>query len=177
MTQAADCVERMSQFISGAPVPSSTDKVSQAIEQAAPLPDSDLTLIDELPHAPGLLAQAPDELRERLAAAFGLQAVYRQDTRQATIVLTITDTTPGIINAIAADPRVDDDTNRPPSGPATSNDTSVDVTQSPITPETADKAAGDVFRRAAEDLRVTRPTFTAARGRGRTEVCGRGSTG
>jgi len=31
----------------------------QAIEQAAPLPDSDLTLIDELPYAPGLLAHAP----------------------------------------------------------------------------------------------------------------------
>src|SRR5690242_3343074 len=101
----------------------------QAIADAAPLPDSDLTLIDELPYAPGLLTHAPDELRERLAAAFGLQAVYRQDTRQATIILTITDTTPGIINAIAADPRVDDDTTQPPSGPATSNDTSVDVTQ------------------------------------------------
>ena len=45
----------------------------QAITDAAPLPDSDLTLINELPHAPGLLAQAPDDLRERLAAAFGMQ--------------------------------------------------------------------------------------------------------
>jgi hypothetical protein len=41
-----------------------------------------------------LLAEAPDDLRERLATAFGLQAIYRPDTRQATIVLTITDTTP-----------------------------------------------------------------------------------
>ena len=107
-----------------------------AIEQAAPLPDSDLTLADELPYAPGLLACAPDDLRERLAAAFGMQAVYRQDTRQATIVLTITDTTPGIIDAILADPRVDHDTD----SPTTSNDTSADVTQSPIAPETADTA-------------------------------------
>jgi hypothetical protein len=72
----------------------------QAIEEAAPLPDRDLSLIDELPYAPGLLAHPPDDLRERLAAAFGLQAIYRRDTRQATIVLTITDT----INAILADP-------------------------------------------------------------------------
>jgi hypothetical protein len=69
------------------------------------MPDSDLTLIDELPYAPGLLTHAPDELRERLAAAFGLQAIYRHGTRQATIVLTITDTTPATINAILADPR------------------------------------------------------------------------
>jgi hypothetical protein len=105
----------------------------QAIEQTAPLPDSDLSLIDELPYAPGLLAQAPDDLRERLAAAFGMQAVYRQDTRQATLVLTITDTTPAIINAILADPRIDDDTaattpQNQTSSPAISPDASVDVT-------------------------------------------------
>jgi hypothetical protein len=96
----------------------------QAIEDAAPLPDSDLPLIDELPHAPGLLAHAPDDLRELLAAAFGLQAIYRHDTRQATIVLTITDATPATINAILADPRTDNDT-------ATSamRDTSVDVSR------------------------------------------------
>ena len=103
----------------------------QAIADAAPLPDSDLTLIDELPYAPGLLAHAPDDLRERLAAAFGMQAVYRQDTRQATIVLTITDTTPGIIAALLTDPRIDHDTATTPEtetgNPATSPDTSVDV--------------------------------------------------
>ena len=110
----------------------------QAIEEAAPLPDSDLTLIDELPYAPGLLAKAPDDLRERLAAAFGMQAVYRQDTRQATIVLTITDTTPGIIDAILTDPRIDDDTAAPGpslvdrSRPATSGNTSVDVSDTAI---------------------------------------------
>jgi hypothetical protein len=99
-------------------------------------PDSDLTLIDELPYAPGLLAQAPDDLRERLAAAFGMQAVYRQDTRQATIVLAITDTTPAIIDAIRADPRIDHDTDNPPA----SHDTSVDVTRSPITTQTDEES-------------------------------------
>ena len=110
----------------------------QAIQDAAPLPDSDLTLIDELPYAPGLLAQAPDDLRERLAAAFGLQAIYRPDTRQATIVLTITDTTPGTIAALLTDPRIDDDTatNRPPqtepASPPTSGNASVDVSDTAI---------------------------------------------
>ena len=99
----------------------------RAIEDAAPLPDSDLTLIDELPYAPGLLTHAPDDLRERLAAAFGLQAIYRHDTRQATLVLTITDTTPATINAILADPRIDHDT-------ATSavRDTPVDVSRTAL---------------------------------------------
>jgi site-specific DNA recombinase len=103
------------------------------IEAAAPLPDSDLSLIDELPYAPGLLAQAPDDLRERLAAAFGMHAVYRQDTRQATLVLTVTDTTPAIIDAILADPRIDHDTatmtRAGTRNPATSPDTSADVTR------------------------------------------------
>ena len=62
-----------------------------------------------------------------------MQAIYRQDTRQATIVLTITDTTPGIIDAILTDPRIDHDTatTRPsqtePASPVTSENTSVDV--------------------------------------------------
>jgi hypothetical protein len=107
----------------------------RAIEDAAPLPDSDLTLIDELPYAPGLLAQAPDDLRERLAAAFGMQAIYRPDTRQATLILTITDATPDTLNAIRADPRVSASTAAPPTGPpgpATSPDTSADVPRAAI---------------------------------------------
>ncbi len=109
----------------------------QAIEDAAPLPASDLTLINELPYAPGLLAHAPDDLRERLAAAFAMQAIYRQDTRQATIVLTLTDTTPAIIAAILTDPRIDHDTaatQYPQTGPASPPTrecgTSVDVPHS-----------------------------------------------
>jgi len=71
-----------------------------------------------------------------------MQAVYRQDTRQATLVLTITDTTPAIIAAILADPRIDHDTaaTRPPRAepvtPATSENTSVDVSHTAIRPET-----------------------------------------
>ena len=53
-------------------------------------------------------------------AAFGMQAIYRQDTRQATIVLTLTDTTPAIIAAILTDPRIDHGTaatQHPQTGP------------------------------------------------------------
>ncbi len=49
-------------------------------------------------------------MREAIAAAFDLQATYRPDRRQATVILTITDATPGIITALTADPRTDSDT-------------------------------------------------------------------
>jgi hypothetical protein len=40
---------------------------------------------------------------------FDIQCVYRPEIRQATVVVTITDATPGIIDALLADPRTDDD--------------------------------------------------------------------
>jgi len=102
----------------------------QAITDAPALTGTDLALIDELPHAIGLLDRAPDDLREQLAAAFTLHAVYRPDTRQATVALTITDTTPATINAIAADPRINHNPATP--SPATSQNTSADVSRSPM---------------------------------------------
>jgi len=90
-----------------------------AIEAAPPITDNDLTLIDELPHALGLLAQAPAPIRETIAAAFDIQCVYRPDQKQATVIATITDATPGIITALLTDPRTDPrtdhDSNAPPS--------------------------------------------------------------
>ena len=79
------------------------------------------------PYASGLLAEAPDDLRERLAAALGLQVVYRHDTRQATVVLTLTDATPGTINAILADLRTDHDT-----ATGAVRDTPVDVSRTAL---------------------------------------------
>jgi site-specific DNA recombinase len=67
-------------------------------------------LLDELPYAPGLLADAPATIREALYAAFDIQCLYRHDARQVTIWATITDTTPAIIAALTADPRTDSDT-------------------------------------------------------------------
>jgi hypothetical protein len=52
-------------------------------------------------------------MRELLAAAFDMQCVYRPDSRQATVTLTITDATPGLITALLADPRTDHDTATP----------------------------------------------------------------
>jgi hypothetical protein len=48
-------------------------------------------------------------LQEIIAAAFDIQCVYRPEIKQATVVVTITDTTPGIITALTADPRTDHD--------------------------------------------------------------------
>lgn len=51
----------------------------------------------------------PRPLQEVIAAAFDIQCVYRPEINQATVVLTITETTPGIIMALTADPRTSDD--------------------------------------------------------------------
>ena len=96
---------------------------------------NDPALLDELPYAPGLLAQAPDALRETLYAAFDIQCLYRQDASQVTIWATITDTTPGIIAALTADPRTDSDTDATTPAPATF----ADLRAAAMTPETADK--------------------------------------
>ena len=71
---------------------------------AGPAPAvNDPTLLDELPYAPGLFAEAQDTVREALYAAFDIQCLYRQDAGQVTIWATITDTTPGIITALTTD--------------------------------------------------------------------------
>uniref|UniRef100_UPI0026144134 hypothetical protein n=1 Tax=Trebonia sp. TaxID=2767075 RepID=UPI0026144134 len=46
-------------------------------------------------------------------AAFQVHALYRAEPRQATITATITDQTPGIIQALLDDPRTDHDTADP----------------------------------------------------------------
>ena len=85
---------------------------------AGPAPAvNDPTLLDELPYAPGLLAEAPDAIREALYAAFDIQCLYRQDAGQVTIWATITDATPGIITALTTDPRTDTDTAASTSAP------------------------------------------------------------
>jgi hypothetical protein len=76
--------------------------------------DNDPALIGELPYAPGFLASAPDTVKESLYAALGIQCVYRPGKKQVTIRATITNSTPGIVAALLADPRTDsDNTNEP----------------------------------------------------------------
>ncbi|HEX8006268.1 MAG TPA: hypothetical protein VF482_07555 [Trebonia sp.] len=94
-----------------------------------------LTLIDELPYAPGMLAHAPARIRETVAAAFDIQCVYRPDHKQATVVLTITDATPGIITALLTDPRTDSDT-----AAGTTPATFADIPDGAIATETAIKS-------------------------------------
>jgi hypothetical protein len=69
--------------------------------------DNDPALIEQLPYAPGFLLQAPDHVREALYATLNLQCTFRGDKQQVTIRATITDTTPGIVAALIADPRTD----------------------------------------------------------------------
>jgi hypothetical protein len=63
---------------------------------------TDADLIVQLPYAPALLIEAPDEIREALCAAFEVHCTYRADQDQMTIRATITDSTPGIVAALAA---------------------------------------------------------------------------
>jgi site-specific DNA recombinase len=83
---------------------------------------SDAALITELPYAVGILNQAPDEVREALYAALDIHATYRADKNQVTIRATITDTTPGIVTALLADPRTGGDS--PGKAPAPHDDMS-----------------------------------------------------
>jgi hypothetical protein len=84
-------------------------------------PANDPTLLDELPYLPGILAKAPDAVKEKLLAALDVQCLYRKKQHQATIFVTITDTTPATLAALLADPRTDDNEPGPqPADPAPS---------------------------------------------------------
>ena len=76
-------------------------------------------------------------LQELIAAAFDIQCVYRPEIKQAIIVLTITDTTPGIIDAILTDPRTDHG-----SDAATSTAAFGDMAHAARAAENRDKSAG-----------------------------------
>ena len=76
--------------------------------QASTVTDADL--IAQLPYAPALLIEAPDEIREALCAALEVHCVYRADQGHVTIRATITDSTPGIVAALLAVLAAGDDT-------------------------------------------------------------------
>jgi hypothetical protein len=92
--------------------------------------------INSLPHALGLFAAAPDHIEQQLLAALDMHAIYRRDLRQATIVLTLTDTT---VARLAADPhrqrhrsRRTRHSRRGRRHPATSGNACADVTPAAI---------------------------------------------
>jgi hypothetical protein len=68
--------------------------------QASTVTDADL--IAQLPYAPALLIEVPDEIREALCAALEVHCTYRADQGQVTIRATITDSTPRIVAALLA---------------------------------------------------------------------------
>jgi len=83
--------------------------------QASTVTDADL--IAQLPYAPALLIESPDEIREALCAAMEIHCTYRADQGQMTIRATITDSTPDIVAAlVAALAAHTDAANRPPDG-------------------------------------------------------------
>jgi hypothetical protein len=86
-------------------------------------------------------------MRELIAAAFDMQAFYRPDTKQATVVLTITDATPGIITALLADSRTDHDT------AATSPNTFADIPDSVMARETQSSGRVSLRRRLFRRMR------------------------
>jgi hypothetical protein len=83
--------------------------------QATAIPDNDPTLLDELPTAAGVLPQAPARIKQALFTAFDIYALYNKETDQVTIRASLTQDTPGIIAALLADPRTDDDTGQHPT--------------------------------------------------------------
>ena len=96
--------------------------------------ENDPALIEQLPYAPGFLLRAPDHVREALYAALNLHCTFRGDKQQVTIRATITDTTPGIVAALIADPRTDAGSPKRSPGPLD------DPNNSAITTETGNKA-------------------------------------
>jgi hypothetical protein len=90
--------------------------------QAQAATDSDTALITQLPYVAGILNQAPEEIREALYAALDVHCTYRADKNQVTIRATITDSTPGIVAALLADPRTGGGTpNMTPAQPGEMN--------------------------------------------------------
>ena len=87
------------------------------------------------PTPPACSAEAPATIREALYAAFDIQCLYRHDAGQVTIWATITDTTPGIITALTADPRTDTDTAASTPAPTLF----ADLQAAAITPDTRNR--------------------------------------
>jgi hypothetical protein len=65
-----------------------------------------------------VLAHAPDRIKQALLTAFDTYALYNRETDQVTIRAVLTQDAPGIIAALLADPRTDDDTSQHATPPA-----------------------------------------------------------
>ena len=106
-------------------------ETSLATLQAAVPHDTDPALLDTLPTAAGILADAPGRIKAALLAAFNVSALYDRDTHQVTIRASFTEDTPQTVAALLTDPRTDDDTWHPhPTPPADHTPAQENVSQS-----------------------------------------------
>jgi len=96
---------------------SRTETSLTALEAAIPH-DTDPALLDTLPIAAGILADAPDRIKAALLAAFDISALYDRDMHQVTIRASLTQDTPRTITALLTDPRTDHDTWHHAASPA-----------------------------------------------------------
>ncbi len=105
-------------------------ELDQLARQASTVTDADL--IAQLPYAPALLIESPDEIHEALYGALEVHCTYRADQRQVTIRAAITGSTPGIVAALvtvlaahadAANPSPDGRSDPQAAAPAAANGT------------------------------------------------------
>jgi len=95
-----------------------TETQLASVQDAAP-DENDPGLLDALPYAAGIFAEAPARIQQGILAALQVQALYNNDDNQVTIRATLTTDTPCVIAALLNDPRTDDDS---PADPVTSPD-------------------------------------------------------
>jgi hypothetical protein len=81
-----------------------TETALAALAAAAPA-DTDPDLLDKLPIAARVLADAPERIKAALIAAFEINALYNREDHQVTIRASLTEDTPRTIAALLADPQ------------------------------------------------------------------------
>ncbi|MGD0244835.1 MAG: recombinase family protein [Streptosporangiaceae bacterium] len=138
-----------------------TTETQLAALQAAAPDEADPALLDALPYAAGIFADAPARIQQALLAALQVQALYNNEDHQVTIRATLTSDTPRAIAALIADPRTDDDT---PADPPASTDAFSHSGSTPKVEVTLHVVGQDAFMRGR---RGRGAGFPRCRGRGR----------
>jgi hypothetical protein len=80
-------------------------------------PYNDPTLLDELPHLPGLLPEAPPRLIAALLDAFDIQCLYNKEDDQVTIRAVLTDATPQAVADLTSNTQPPAGTSHPEPAP------------------------------------------------------------
>jgi hypothetical protein len=106
-----------------------TEAALTAVKAATPA-GTDSTLLDKLPTAARVLADAAPRIKALLIAAFEINALYNCEDHQVTIRARLTEDTPRTVTALLADPRTDDDICHSHTPPASSTPAPAPVSQS-----------------------------------------------